>query len=65
MTSFIRIDALSPNAPARFVSSIVVDPTNPDHAWISYSGYKQPARRAGAASRRPRLLRFPERRAPR
>jgi hypothetical protein len=37
--AFTRIDTLSPNAPARFVSSIVVDPTNPDHAWISYSGY--------------------------
>jgi len=29
-------DATTPN---RFVSSIHVDPTNGNHAWISYSGY--------------------------
>ena len=28
-----------PNDPSRFVSSIYVDPTNANHAWISYSGY--------------------------
>ncbi len=36
-----RIDNL-PGAtadPGRFVSSIYVDPANPNHAWISYSGY--------------------------
>ena len=36
-----RIDNL-PGAtadPARFVSSIYVDPANANHAWISYSGY--------------------------
>jgi hypothetical protein len=36
-----RIDNL-PGAtadPNRFVSSIYVDPANPNHAWISYSGY--------------------------
>lgn len=26
-------------APGRFVSSIYVDPANPNHAWISYSSY--------------------------
>jgi hypothetical protein len=26
-------------SPGRFVSSIYVDPDNPNHAWISYSGY--------------------------
>jgi hypothetical protein len=36
---FNRIDSSAPNSPARFVSGIVVDPSNPDHAWISYSGY--------------------------
>jgi hypothetical protein len=39
--SWTRIDNL-PGAtadPARFVSSISVDPANPNHAWISYSGY--------------------------
>ena len=36
--SWTRIDddAVTPN---RFVSSIFVDPTNGNHAWISYSGY--------------------------
>jgi hypothetical protein len=36
--TFTRLDgnAVTPN---RFVSSIYVDPTNGDHAWISYSGY--------------------------
>jgi len=36
--SFTRLDddAVTPN---RFVSSIAVDPTNGNHAWISYSGY--------------------------
>jgi hypothetical protein len=36
-----RIDNL-PGAtadPARFVSSIYIDPANANHAWISYSGY--------------------------
>jgi hypothetical protein len=39
--TFTRIDSL-PGAtadPGRFVSSIYVDPANPHHAWISYSGY--------------------------
>jgi hypothetical protein len=34
-----RIDPTSSNDPARFPSSIYVDPANPHHAWISYSGY--------------------------
>jgi hypothetical protein len=34
-----RIDSLSALAPQRFVSGIAVDPANPNHAWISYSGY--------------------------
>ena len=29
----------SPRLPRRFVSSIVVDPSDPRRAWISYSGY--------------------------
>ena len=37
--SFTRLDSLAPNSPTRFVSSIVVDPANANHAWISYSGY--------------------------
>ncbi|MGE5156288.1 MAG: exo-alpha-sialidase, partial [Betaproteobacteria bacterium] len=36
--TFTRLDddAVTPN---RFVSSVYVDPTNGNHAWISYSGY--------------------------
>lgn len=37
--SFARIDSLSTSDPNRFVSGIQVDPANPLHAWISYSGY--------------------------
>jgi hypothetical protein len=39
--AYTRLDTL-PSAtadPNRFVSSIYVDPANPNHAWISYSGY--------------------------
>ena len=35
--SFTRIDV--PTAPNRFISSIHIDPANPNHAWISYSGF--------------------------
>ncbi len=38
-TTFTRLDSLASNSPGRFVSSIYVDPSNPNHAWISYSGY--------------------------
>ena len=34
---FSRIDTAS--TPGRFVSGIAVDPADPNHAWISYSGY--------------------------
>jgi hypothetical protein len=34
-----RLDTSAANSPGRFVSSIYVDPLNPNHAWISYSGY--------------------------
>ena len=35
-----RIDSsISGNSPTRFPSGIYVDPSNPNHAWISYSGY--------------------------
>jgi hypothetical protein len=37
--TFTRIDTLATNSPTRFVSSIYVDPSNSNHAWISYSGY--------------------------
>lgn len=34
---FDRLDSSS--TPGRFVSGIAVDPSNANHAWISYSGY--------------------------
>ena len=36
---FTRLDTLNAAAPGRFVTGIYVDPTNTNHAWISYSGY--------------------------
>ena len=35
--AFRRIDVGT--SPNRFVSGIAIDPDNPNHAWISYSGY--------------------------
>ena len=35
--SFTRID--TPAQPTRFISGIVVDPKNPYHAFVSFSGY--------------------------
>lgn len=37
--AWTRLDTSAPNSPGRFISSIYVDPQNPNHAWISYSGY--------------------------
>ncbi len=39
--TWTRIDTLASATadPGRFVSGIAVDPLNPNHAWISYSGY--------------------------
>jgi hypothetical protein len=37
--TFTRLDSLAGNDPNRFVSGIHVDPTNPNRAWISYSGF--------------------------
>lgn len=34
-----RLDLSSTVDPNRFVTGIYVDPTNPNHAWISYSGF--------------------------
>jgi hypothetical protein len=34
-----RLDSPSTVDPNRFPSSIYIDPTNSNHAWISYSGY--------------------------
>jgi len=39
-TTWHRIDSsISGNSPTRFPSGIYADPANPNHAWISYSGY--------------------------
>ena len=35
--SFHRID--TPQTPGRFVTGIAIDPNDPNHAWISYTGY--------------------------
>jgi hypothetical protein len=38
--TYTRLDTLSGGkAPGRFVSGIYVDPANPNHAWISYTGF--------------------------
>ena len=37
--TFARIDSTNAAAPGRFISGIAVDPTNPNHAWIAYSGF--------------------------
>ena len=46
--AFYRIDTSS--QPTRFVSGIDVDPANPNHAFISYSGYDAYAIAAGTAT---------------
>ena len=37
--TFTRLDTTASVAPNRFITGIAVDPANPNHAWISYSGY--------------------------
>jgi hypothetical protein len=37
--TFTRLDSLAPNDPNRFISGIAVDPSNPNRAYVSYSGY--------------------------
>ena len=46
--TFFRIDTSA--QPTRFVSGIDVDPSNPNHAFISYSGYNAYAIAAGTAT---------------
>jgi hypothetical protein len=43
--TFTRLDQLSPLSPPRYPTAIFVDPADPNHAWISYSGFnaKTPA----------------------
>jgi hypothetical protein len=38
--TWLRIDnSVTGGSPTRFPSGITIDPSNSDHAWISYSGY--------------------------
>jgi hypothetical protein len=37
--TFTRLDSLDAASPGRFPSGIFVDPSDPNHAWISYSSY--------------------------
>src|SRR5438477_4170190 len=45
---FYRIDTSA--QPTRFVSGIAIDPANPNHAFISFSGYNAYATAAGTAT---------------
>ncbi len=36
---FVRVDSLATNDPPRYPTSIFVDPKDPNHAWITYSGF--------------------------
>jgi hypothetical protein len=45
---FYRID--TPSTPTRFVSGIAVDPSNPNHAFISFSGYNAYATASGTVT---------------
>jgi hypothetical protein len=45
---FYRID--TPSTPTRFVSGIAVDPSDPNHAFISFSGYNAYATASGTAT---------------
>ena len=37
--TYTRVDSLDANSPTRAITSIYVDPTNPNHAWVAYNGY--------------------------
>ncbi|MGZ4291188.1 MAG: Arc family DNA-binding protein [Gaiellaceae bacterium] len=39
--TFTRLDNTSSAAPQRFPSGLVVDSTNPNRAWITYTGYNE------------------------
>lgn len=45
--SFTRID--TPSTTNRFISGIAVDPNDPNHAFVSFSGYDAYAKAAGTA----------------
>jgi hypothetical protein len=37
--TWTRLDNSAANDPQRFISGLFVDPTNPNRAWVSYTGY--------------------------
>ncbi len=37
--TYTRLDSLAANSPGRFISGIAVDPTNANHAYLTYSSY--------------------------
>jgi hypothetical protein len=37
--TFTRVDSLAGNSPNRAISSISIDPANPNHVYVSYLGY--------------------------
>jgi hypothetical protein len=37
--TFTRIDQTAASSPTRYPTGIYVDPANPHHAWLTYSGY--------------------------
>jgi hypothetical protein len=39
--TFTRLDTLDANAPNRAISSISIDPNNPNHAYVSYLSYNE------------------------
>ena len=52
-STFTRLDSLAASDPNRFVSGIHIDPADPNHAWISYTGFTadHSARRRATCSR--------------
>jgi hypothetical protein len=36
---FVRLDSTDTDDPPRYPTSLFVDPADPNHAWITYSGY--------------------------
>jgi hypothetical protein len=39
--TFTRLDTLDANSPNRAISSIAIDPANPNHAYVSYLSYNE------------------------
>ena len=39
--TFTRLDTLDASSPNRAISSISIDPTNPNHAYVSYLSYNE------------------------